>query len=76
MAIAISKKGIPFQSRDGTLSRIIVLLIIPKRKVQIHIRTLAAVAAILNCEKTREALLIAKKPSEVMSIIKKEEEKV
>jgi len=74
--IAVSTKGVPFQSRDGSLSKIIVLLVIPKLKAPIHMKTLAAVASILNCEATRMALLNAKRASDVLSIIKKEEEKV
>jgi mannitol/fructose-specific phosphotransferase system IIA component (Ntr-type) len=74
-AIGLSPKGIPFQSSDGRPARITVLLLIPKKAVQKHIRTLAGIARLLNYEEMREALLHAKSEREVLEIIRDEEAK-
>ncbi len=74
-AIGLTRTGIPFQSSDGQPARITVLLLIPKKRVQQHIRTLAGIARLLNYEEMREALLNAKTEREVVSIIREEEAK-
>lgn len=74
-ALGISSAGIPFQSADGQAAKLIMLLAIPKRNVQLHIRTLAGVARLLNYEEMRAALLGARTPQEAIGIIRTEEEK-
>lgn len=74
-ALGILPDGVNFQSLDNKPAHLIPLLIIPKKSVQIHIRTLAAVARMLNFEEMRHALLVAKSPLEVMRIIREEEQK-
>ena len=75
VAIGLTRTGIPFQSSDGQPARITVLLLIPKKRVQQHIRTLAGIARLLNYEEMREQLLNAKTEREVVSIIREEEAK-
>lgn len=72
-AVAISKVGIPFESSDGSFSRIIVLLVIPKRDVHRHVRTLAGVARLLNSEEMRTALVNADSARQVSEIIREAE---
>jgi mannitol/fructose-specific phosphotransferase system IIA component (Ntr-type) len=74
-AVGISPKGIPFQSADGTPATLIILLVSPRHSAQKHVRTLAAIARLLNYEEMRTALLNAKTPAEVVRIVKEEEEK-
>lgn len=74
-AIGLTRAGIPFQSSDGQPARITVLLLIPKPRVQQHIRTLAGIARLLNYEEMREALLNAKTEREVVEGIREEEAK-
>lgn len=74
-ALGISSDGIPFQSEDGKPARLVMLVVIPKRSVHLHVRTLAAVARLMNYEEMRDALLNARSPREVLGIIKREEEK-
>lgn len=74
-ALGISPGGIQFQSADGQPAKIIMLLAIPKRNVQLHIRTLAGVARLMNYEEMRAALLAARSPQEAIGIIRAEEEK-
>jgi PTS system fructose-specific IIA component len=74
-AFALAPDGVPFQSADGLPSRLIVLLVIPQGSVQRHVRTLAAIARLLNYEEMRERLLRAGSAREVRRIIREEEEK-
>lgn len=74
-AVGISPKGIPFQSADGAPATLIILLVSPRHSAQKHVRTLAAIARLLNYEEMRTALLNAKTPGEVVRIVKEEEDK-
>lgn len=74
-ALAISTLGIPFQSQDDKPAKIIALLVVPKIKIQIHIKTLAAIAGIMSSKKIRESLLSAKTAEEVIKILKSTEQK-
>ncbi|MCP5024380.1 MAG: PTS sugar transporter subunit IIA [bacterium] len=51
--------GVPFESLDGSPAQLIVILLIPKSKKLLHIRTLADVARILGIAQVREDLLAA-----------------
>lgn len=74
-ALGILPDGVNFQSHDNKPAHLIALLVIPKKSVQIHIRTLAAVARMLNFEEMRHSLLVAKSTQEVLRIIREEEQK-
>ena len=74
-AVGISPQGIPFQSADGAPATLIILLVSPRHSAQKHVRTLAAIARLLNYEEMRTALLNAKTAGEVVRIVKEEEDK-
>ena len=74
-AFGLSPKGVPFQSADGQPARLILLLAIPRKKVPQHIRTLAAIARLLNYEETRDALLQARTAREVLKVVREEEQR-
>lgn len=74
-AVAISPKGLNFQSADGQPATITILLLSPRRSAQTHIKTLAAIARLLNYEEMRTALVRAKTEAEVIRIVKEEEAK-
>ncbi|HZE96696.1 MAG TPA: PTS sugar transporter subunit IIA [Planctomycetota bacterium] len=74
-ALAISPAGIPFQSTDGQPAKIIILLVIPRKVVQKHIRTLAGIARLLQYEEMRDALTSARSPREALQVIREEEQK-
>lgn len=74
-ALAISPPGVPFQSADGQPARIIILLVIPRNKVQKHIRTLAGIAKLLQYEEMRDAITNARSPREALQVIREEEQK-
>ena len=73
--VKASPKGFSFQSADGQPARIIILLIIPRKAVQKHIRTLAGVAKLLQYEEMRDALTNARSPREALKVIQEEEQK-
>ncbi len=74
-ALGILPEGVNFQSHDNKPAHLVALLVIPKKSIQIHIRTLAAVARMLNFEEMRHGLLAAKSAQEVLRIIREEEQK-
>jgi mannitol/fructose-specific phosphotransferase system IIA component (Ntr-type) len=74
-ALGVLPEGVNFQSVDNKPSHLIALLIIPKKSSHIHIRTLAAVARMLNFEEMRHSLLVAKSAQEVLRVIREEEQK-
>lgn len=71
--LAVSGRGVPFHAADGQPSRILALVLIPRRQVQKHLRTLAAVAKLLSFEEVREALLRARSPREALGVIREDE---
>jgi PTS system fructose-specific IIA component len=73
--LGISPEGIPFQSTDSRPAQLIIMLVIPRKAVQTHIRTLAGIARLLNYEELREALVRARSSHEVLQIIRDEEKK-
>ena len=68
--LAVSRDGVPFQAADGGPSRLLVLLLVPRRAVQKHLRTLAGVARLLDRADVREALLKARTAKEALEIVR------
>ena len=66
---AILKHGVDFQSVDEIPVRIVVLLLMPKKKFEKHIKVLAAIARLFNDESVRERVLAAGTPAEVFEVI-------
>jgi len=73
-AVGISPQGVPFQSADGLPATVVILLVSPRQSAQKHVRTLAAIARLLNYEEMRTALVNAKTAREVLGIVKNEED--
>jgi PTS system fructose-specific IIA component len=74
-ALAIAPEGISFQSADGRPARLVILLVIPRKAVQKHIRTLAGIARLLQYEEMRDALTGTRSAREALQIIREEEKK-
>ena len=74
-AVGISKKGIEFDSIDGELVFIVLLLLVPKAKITKHIKTLANIARIFNDEPVRKRIRAAKSPELIFQIIEDAEQK-
>ena len=67
--LGTSVAGVPFESVDDSLARLIVLLVIPKDSYQQHVRTLAGVARLATQADLRERLLAATEPREIISAV-------
>ncbi|MBI3855087.1 MAG: PTS sugar transporter subunit IIA [Planctomycetes bacterium] len=74
-ALAVAPQGIPFQSADGQPARLLILLVIPRKAVQKHIRTLAGIARLLQYEEMRDAISGARSAREALQVIREEEQK-
>lgn len=72
-AVAISPQGVPFDAKDGRPAQILLLLVVPRRQIERHVRTLAAAARLLESEAMRKALCAAVDRTEVLAIIRREE---
>ena len=73
VAVALSRAGVPFESTDGNPARILILLVIPRRGIQKHVRTLAAIARLVESAAMRDALCGATSAEQVLEIIRREE---
>ena len=72
VAVGIKKAGVDFESMDGELSRIFVLIISPKKTAFPHIQFLAAIGAVLSDESVRTALLNAGSTEQAARLLRKE----
>lgn len=73
MGIIGGDEGLPFESIDGGLTRLVVVLVIPRDQKLLHIRTLADVARALGKETLREALMGASSSTEAWEVFARSE---
>jgi len=73
VAAGVCEKGIDFGSADAIDVRIIFLILSPKNETTSYLQILSQIAALLNVEKNREALLGVKTPEEFIELVKKNE---
>lgn len=73
VALGVSKSGVDFESIDGQPTHLILLLVTPKNKTKVHIRTLAEIAKLLNDGDFRDQLVSANTPAEVLERIRARE---
>lgn len=73
VSLGISREGIDFDSIDSSSTHLIILLVTPKNKTKMHIKTLAEIAKLLNKAGSRQRILEATTPTEVLEVIRKEE---
>jgi mannitol/fructose-specific phosphotransferase system IIA component (Ntr-type) len=64
-----SKAGIEFASLDNAPVHYIVLFLVPRAEYTLHLRTLAAIAKILNSGEVRNQLSEAADESEILDIL-------
>ena len=67
-AFGRSLDGIEFESLDNAPVKFIVLFVVPKNQFQVHLRTLAAIAKLLNDKGVRESLAAAQSSAEILQI--------
>ncbi|MFH1665371.1 MAG: PTS sugar transporter subunit IIA [Candidatus Omnitrophota bacterium] len=74
-AFGISKNGVDFKSLDGEPTYIFFLLLAPGETPGPHLKALARISRLLDDKFVRDRLRAAKKPQELLRIIKEEEQK-
>ena len=67
-AFGRAPKGIEFDSLDNAPVRFIILFVVPKDQFRVHLRTLAAIAKLLNDRQVREALANAETARDILAI--------
>lgn len=73
VSLGVAPEGVDFESIDGQRTHLILLLVTPRNKTKVHIRTLAEIAKLLNDEAFREGLVAAKTSDEVLERIRQRE---
>ncbi|PIE24107.1 MAG: hypothetical protein CSA62_04700 [Planctomycetota bacterium] len=73
VGLALSRRGVPFDSVSGEPAQIIVTLITPRSRKLLHIRTLAEVARLLSHGSVRKSLLESDSPEKVLAAIRRGE---
>ena len=69
VAIGIKKQGVEFESLDGEISRLFIMVISPKKTTGPHVQFLAAVSAILSNKNIREEVINAASPEEAVKLL-------
>ncbi len=69
-AFGRSSGGIEFDALDNAPVKNVVLFVVPRDQFQMHLRTLAAIAKLLNDRAVREALGAATTAEEILAIFK------
>ena len=64
-----SRAGTEFRSLDRALVHFVVLFIVPESQHSLHLKTLAAIAKILNSAETRSRLADAINESEILEVL-------
>lgn len=73
VSLGVAPAGIDFESIDGRPTHLILLLVTPKNKTKVHIRTLAEIAKLLNDEAFRNDLIAAGSTETVLDLVRKRE---
>ncbi len=67
--MALTPKGINFESIDSEPVKIVILLIVPKDKLTQHIKTLANIAKMMNDKSLREKILTLKTSDSILKTL-------
>lgn len=68
--MALTPKGLNFDSIDNEPVKIVILLIVPKDKLTQHIKTLANIAKMMSDAKLRETILEQKTADSIIKTLK------
>jgi len=76
IAIGVSKEGVEFDSMDGNPVNIFFVLLAPEQSTKKHLQALAKISRILKKKPLRDAIISSGTSSEILKIIKEEDEKI
>ena len=68
-AVGLKKKGMDFESLDGELSKIFVMILSPRGAAGPHIRFMADISQLLMDERRRARLISAKSSEKFFQIL-------
>jgi nitrogen PTS system EIIA component len=74
-ALGVSKNGVDFDSLDGELTYIFVLLVAPEDAAGPHLKALAKISRMLKDKFVRDSIISAKDKKAVLNIISQEDRK-
>ncbi len=74
-ALGVAPDGIPFETLDGQPARLVILLLMPRRNYQGHVRTLAGIAHLLANPGFREAVINATEPKTILRLVENAEKR-
>ncbi|HCC37308.1 MAG TPA: sodium:proton exchanger [Treponema sp.] len=72
VAVGVKKAGVNFESMDGELSRLFILIVSPKKATGPHIQFLSAIGAVLQNAAVREAAINASSADELVNLLRNE----
>ena len=75
-ALAVSKKGVHFDSLDGELSHIFFLLIAPIDSAGPHLKALARVSRLLKDKFSRESIRNSRSSKEILELLSVEDSRI
>ncbi|GHT83083.1 sodium:proton antiporter [Spirochaetia bacterium] len=71
VAVGIKKSGVDFESMDGNPSQFFVMILAPRKSSGPHLQLLAAVAAVLQNDETRQKLIEAESRPQIVALLTK-----
>ena len=75
-ALAVSREGVDFQSIDGRLTHIVILLVLPANKFSSSVQTMAGISRVLTNSRIRRCICEAETPNDLLDFIIEEEERL
>ncbi|MFH1421689.1 MAG: PTS sugar transporter subunit IIA, partial [Planctomycetota bacterium] len=71
LALGVSKKGIDFCAADGFPVNIVCLILAPPANSTVYLQLLASLAQLMKDEKTKNSLIAATSPEEILQMVQK-----
>ena len=71
--MGICRDGIDFEAPDGEPVKLILLIVTPNNKRDVHLKVLASLSKMMSNQKIRNRLIAALSPEDAMEIIESEE---
>ena len=75
LAFGRSIEGVPFESLDGGLTHLFILLVAPENSAGAHLKLLARISKVFKSPALREEIMKAQSAEEIYRIINDEDEK-
>lgn len=74
-AIAIHRRGVPFDAVDDQAAQIFVAVLAPERRPSEHLKALARISRLLRDEQVRQRLMDVTEPREVIDLVASEDDR-